>query len=45
MRAFVLGNDIAAFVDFGMLGVERFILCLETRDHILIGGILDFFLD
>src|SRR3546814_18827594 len=42
---FVFGYDVAAFVDLGMLGIERFILSLEAQDHILIGCVLDLFLD
>src|SRR3546814_16646092 len=42
---FVFGYYVAAFVDLGMLGIERFILSLEAQDHILIRCVLDLFLD
>src|SRR3546814_17651475 len=42
---FVFGYYVAAFVDLGMLGIERFILSLEAQDHLLIRCVLDLFLD
>src|SRR3546814_15294280 len=33
VRPFVLRNHIAEFIDLGMLGVQRFILGLETRNQ------------
>src|SRR3546814_11469464 len=42
---FVFGYYVAAFVDLGMLGIERFILSLAAQDHILISCVVDLFLD
>src|SRR3546814_12952870 len=45
VRPFVLRNHIAAFIDLGMLGVQRFILVLETRTTVWIACLLQFLLN
>src|SRR3546814_3389574 len=42
---FLFRDEVAAFVDLGMLGIECFILSFEARYDILFGCILDLFLD